>query len=101
MAIRKSERYSSLWASCDALRDGKDASQDKDYGLVLLFLKYISDQYAGPPSAPLVIPEGRSFAGIISCHGLLLYALVLPAIDCLLSTAPDMGPPSQGAAICS
>jgi type I restriction enzyme M protein len=30
MAIRKSELYSSLWASCDALRGGMDASQYKD-----------------------------------------------------------------------
>ena len=48
MAIRKSELYSSLWASCDALRGGMDASQYKDYVLVLLFLKYISDKFAGP-----------------------------------------------------
>ena len=30
MAIKKSELYSSLWASCDALRGGMDASQYKD-----------------------------------------------------------------------
>ncbi len=57
MAIRKSELYSSLWASCDALRGGMDASQYKDYVLVLLFLKYISDKFAGQPYAPLVIPR--------------------------------------------
>ncbi len=51
MAIRKSELYSSLWASCDALRGGMDASQYKDYVLVLLFLKTISDKYAGQPYA--------------------------------------------------
>jgi type I restriction enzyme M protein len=60
MAIRKSELYSKLWASCDELRGGMDASQYKDYVLVLLFLKYISDKYAGQPYAPLVIPEGSS-----------------------------------------
>ena len=49
MAIRKSELYSSLWASCDALRGGMDASQYKDYVRVLLFLKYISDKFAGQP----------------------------------------------------
>jgi hypothetical protein len=27
MAIKKSELYSSLWASCDELRGGMDASQ--------------------------------------------------------------------------
>ena len=30
MAVKKSEIYSSLWASCDALRGGMDASQYKD-----------------------------------------------------------------------
>ncbi|MFN9694554.1 MAG: N-6 DNA methylase, partial [Synechococcaceae cyanobacterium] len=69
MAIRKSELYSSLWASCDALRGGMDASQYKDYVLVLLFLKYISDKYAGQPYAPLVIPEGSSFADLVALKG--------------------------------
>ena len=69
MAIRKSELYSSLWASCDALRGGMDASQYKDYVLVLLFLKYISDKFAGQPYAPLVIPEGSSFADMVALKG--------------------------------
>ncbi len=47
MAIKKSELYSSLWSSCDELRGGMDASQYKDYVLVLLFIKYVSDKYAG------------------------------------------------------
>jgi hypothetical protein len=37
--------------SCDELRGGMDASQYKDYVLVLLFVKYISDKYAGQPFA--------------------------------------------------
>ena len=69
MAIRKSELYSSLWASCDELRGGMDASQYKDYVLVLLFLKYISDKYAGKPYAPLLIPEGSSFADMVALKG--------------------------------
>ena len=56
MALRKSELYSSLWASCDELRGGMDASQYKDYVLVLLFIKYVSDKYAGQPYAPITIP---------------------------------------------
>jgi hypothetical protein len=48
MALKKSELYSSIWSSCDELRGGMDASQDKDYVLVLRFVKYISDKYAGP-----------------------------------------------------
>ena len=46
MALKNSELYSSLWASCDELRGGMDASQYKDYVLVLLFLNCISDKYA-------------------------------------------------------
>jgi len=46
MAIKKSELYSSLWQSCDELRGGMDASQYKDYVLVMLFIKYVSDKYA-------------------------------------------------------
>lgn len=38
-----------------------DASQYKDYVLVLLFIKYVSDKYAGMPYAPITIPEGSSF----------------------------------------
>lgn len=51
MPIKKSELYSSLWKSCDELRGGMDASQYKDYVLVLLFVKYVSDKYAGQPDA--------------------------------------------------
>lgn len=54
MALKKSELYSSLWKSCDELRGGMDASQYKDYVLVLLFVKYVSDKYAGDPNALLV-----------------------------------------------
>ncbi len=39
MAIKKSEIYRSLWASCDELRGSMDASQYKDYVLVMLFMK--------------------------------------------------------------
>jgi len=41
--IKKSDLYSSLWASCDELRGGTDASQYKDYVLFMLFIKYVSD----------------------------------------------------------
>ncbi len=36
MALRKSERYSSLGKSCDELRGGMDARQYKDYVLILV-----------------------------------------------------------------
>ncbi len=69
MAIKKSELYSSLWASCDELRGGMDASQYKDYVLVLLFIKYISDKFAGQPFAPIQIPAGASFADMVAMKG--------------------------------
>ncbi|CAG1012103.1 Type I restriction enzyme EcoKI M protein [Anaerolineales bacterium] len=69
MALKKSELYSSLWASCDALRGGMDASQYKDYVLVLLFIKYISDKYAGVPFAPITIPKGAGFKDMVSLKG--------------------------------
>lgn len=66
MAIKKSQLYSSLWASCDELRGGMDASQYKDYVLVLLFIKYISDKYAGLPFAPITVPDGSSFKDMVA-----------------------------------
>jgi type I restriction enzyme M protein len=69
MALKKSELYSSLWASCDELRGGMDASQYKDYVLVLLFVKYVSDRYAGQPYAPITIPQGASFADMVALKG--------------------------------
>jgi len=69
MAIKKSELYSSLWQSCDELRGGMDASQYKDYVLVLLFIKYISDKYAGQQFAPIAIPKGASFKDMVALKG--------------------------------
>jgi type I restriction enzyme M protein len=69
MAIKKSELYSSLWKSCDELRGGMDASQYKDYVLVLLFIKYISDKYADVTYAPITIPKGSSFKDMVALKG--------------------------------
>ena len=69
MALKKSQLYSSLWSSCDELRGGMDASQYKDYVLVLLFIKYVSDKYAGQPYAPITIPPGASFKDMIALKG--------------------------------
>src|SRR2546425_250921 len=69
MPIKKSELYSSLWSSCDELRGGMDASQYKDYVLVLLFIKYISDKYADMPYAPITIPKGASFKDMVALKG--------------------------------
>ncbi len=69
MAIKKTELYSSLWESCDELRGGMDASQYKDYVLTLLFIKYVSDKYAGVPYAAITVPEGASFADMVALKG--------------------------------
>lgn len=69
MAIKKSELYSSLWASCDELRGGMDPSQYKDYILVLLFVKYVSDKYANDPNAIIEIPVGGSFKDMQALKG--------------------------------
>jgi type I restriction enzyme M protein len=66
MAIKKSVLYSSLWSSCDKLRGCRDASQYKDYVLVLLFVKYVNDKYAGQPYAPITIPAGASFTDMVA-----------------------------------
>ena len=69
MAIKKTELYSSLWKSCDELRGGMDASQYKDYVVVLLFVKYVSDKYAGQPDALIEVPAGGSFADMVALKG--------------------------------
>jgi type I restriction enzyme M protein len=69
MALKKSELYSSIWASCDALRGGMDASQYKDFVLSLLFIKYITDKYSGAAFAPIQIPKGADFNGMIALKG--------------------------------
>ncbi|WP_206198761.1 type I restriction-modification system subunit M [Zoogloea dura] len=71
MAIKKSDLYSSLWASCDELRGGMDASQYKDYVLFMLFIKYITDKYADSDAfaPPVIIPKGASFKDMIALKG--------------------------------
>ena len=71
MAIKKSDLYSSLWASCDELRGGMDASQYKDYVLFMLFIKYISDKYGDSDdfAPPVTIPKGASFKDMVALQG--------------------------------
>jgi len=71
MAIKKSDLYSSLWASCDELRGGMDASQYKDYVLFMLFIKYITDKYGDSDdfAPPVNIPKGASFKDMIALKG--------------------------------
>lgn len=71
MAVKKSDLYSSLWASCDELRGGMDASQYKDYVLFMLFIKYVSDKYGDSDAfaPPITIPKGASFKDMVALKG--------------------------------
>ncbi|MEL4248078.1 type I restriction-modification system subunit M [Shewanella xiamenensis] len=69
MAIKKTELYSSLWASCDELRGGMDASQYKDYVLTMLFMKYVSDKAKNDPSAMIDVPLGADFKDMVALKG--------------------------------
>lgn len=70
MALKKSDLYSSLWASCDQLRGGMDASEYKNYILTLLFVKYVSDKAKVDPGNSLIdVPEGGSFDDMLAAKG--------------------------------
>ena len=71
MALRKSHIHASLWQSCDQLRGGMDASQYKDYVLTLLFMKYVSDKYAGVDDlfADIIVPPGGGFDDMVALKG--------------------------------
>ena len=69
MAVKKNEIYSSLWASCDKLRGGMDASQYKDYILTLLFVKYVTDKFKDIKCADITVPEGGSFDDMVALKG--------------------------------
>ncbi len=89
MAIKKSDLYSSLWASCDELRGGMDASQYKDYVLFMLFIKYVSDKYGNSDdfAPPVTIPKGASFKDMVALKGnadignLINTQVIQPLID--------------------
>ena len=102
MAIKKSELYSKLWSSCDELRGGMDASQYKDYVLVLLFVKYISDKYANQPFAPISIPSGSSFKDMVALKGTpdigdqINKKILAPLVNAnKLSDFPDFNDPTK------
>ena len=102
MAIKKSELYSYLWSGCDELRGGMDASQYKDYVLVLLFIKYVSDKYAGVPYVPITIPEGASFKDMVALKGKpdigdqINKKIIAPLANAnKLSDMPDFNDPSK------
>ncbi|HBR51303.1 MAG TPA: type I restriction endonuclease subunit M [Nitrospira sp.] len=107
MAIKKSDLYSSLWASCDELRGGMDASQYKDYVLFMLFIKYVSDKYGDSDdfAPPVVIPKGASFKDMVALKGksdignLINTQVIQPLIDAnqrlARSDFPDFNDPNK------
>ncbi|MCO8168052.1 N-6 DNA methylase [Pseudomonas sp. 21LCFQ02] len=107
VAIKKSDLYSSLWASCDELRGGMDASQYKDYVLFMLFIKYISDKYGNSDdfAPPVAIPSGASFKDMVALKGKpnigdkINTQIIQPLIDANARLArtdfPDFNDPSK------
>lgn len=107
MAIKKSDLYSSLWASCDELRGGMDASQYKDYVLFMLFIKYITDKYGNSNdfAPPVTIPKGASFKDMIALKGKsdigdkINTQIIQPLIDANVRLArsdfPDFNDPNK------
>lgn len=69
MPLKKSELYASLWKSCDELRGGMDASQYKDYVLVLLFVKYVTDKAERNPDSLIEVPYGGAFRDMVLAKG--------------------------------
>lgn len=68
MAIKKSQIYSTLWNSCNALRGSMDASQYKDYVLIILFVKYLSDK-GNDEDSLFTIPKGCRFSDFSKLKG--------------------------------
>lgn len=67
--MKKSELYSLLWEACNKLRGGVEPARYKDYVLVLLFFKYVSDRYKGQPFAEFKISNGASFDDLVKAKG--------------------------------
>ena len=107
MAVRKSDLYSSIWASCDELRGGMDASQYKDYVLFMLFIKYVSDKYGDSDEfePPIIIPAGASFRDMTALKGnanigdLINTRVIQPLVDANETLArtdfPDFNDPNK------
>lgn len=71
MAVKKSALYSKLWDSCNTLRSkgGMDATQYKDYVLIILFMKVITDKYYDKANSLIEVPEDANFNTMISLKG--------------------------------
>lgn len=71
MAVKKSVLYSKLWDSCNTLRSkgGMDATQYKDYVLIVLFMKVITDKYYHKKDSLIDVPDDANFNTMISLKG--------------------------------
>lgn len=69
MAVKKSELYSILWEACNKLRGGVEPARYKDYVLILLFFKYVSDRYKGVKYGEFQVSQGASFDDLIAAKG--------------------------------
>lgn len=71
MAIKKSEIYSTLTKCANKLRSnsGIGAESFKNYVLIILFIKYISDKVKSGDNTVLEIPEGCYFEDIVGLKG--------------------------------
>ena len=71
MAVKKSILYSKLWDSCNTLRSkgGMDATQYKDYVLIILFMKVITDKYYNKKGSLIEVPKDANFNTMISLKG--------------------------------
>lgn len=67
--MKKSELYSLLWEACNKLRGGMEPIRYKDYVLILLFFKYVSDRYKGRPFAEFTVSQGASFEDLVAAKG--------------------------------
>ena len=70
MPLKKSEIYSTLWEACNKLRGGVEPARYKDYVLVLLFFKYVSDKYtSNDPFARFQVAPDSSFDELVKAKG--------------------------------
>ena len=71
MAVKKSVLYSRIWDSCNMLRSkgGMDATQYKDYVLIVLFMKVITDKYYNKKDSLIEVPNDANFNTMISLKG--------------------------------
>ena len=71
MALKKSEIYSTLTKCANKLRSnsGIGAESFKNYVLIILFLKYVSDKVKSGDNTVLEIPDGCYFEDIVALKG--------------------------------